>query len=71
MPYANWNTTDSWQGEKADLLNNYRVERVKTGLRFILGVDDGADVGASGLLRADSGKKDRLYMYKRTKKDFR
>jgi hypothetical protein len=63
MPYAEWAAKTSWQSKTGKILNNYRTERMNgSGMRLILGVEDDIEVGASGLLKASGGKKDRLYI---------
>jgi hypothetical protein len=62
MPYASWSAKKEWKSTKPSIVNQYHVEAVGSGIRFILEVDEGASVGASGLLSADKGKKDRLYI---------
>jgi len=63
MPYASWEAQRSWVSDEDMVLNNYKVESYgNTGIRVILGLTQDVDIGASGLLKADDGKKDRLYL---------
>ncbi len=62
MPFATWAAKTNWQSASGKIINNYTVESVGSGVRFILGVQDGVEIGASGLLNANGGKKDRLYI---------
>jgi hypothetical protein len=62
MPYASWSAKEDWQSRKLSIVHNYHVERVGSGVRLVLSVEEGAKIGASGLLNADKGKKDRLYI---------
>lgn len=63
MPYAHWSASDQWNDKvKEGILNNYTVETMGQGIRLILGVENGVDIGASGLLKANGDKKDRLYI---------
>jgi len=62
LPYATWSARSNWKGVNAKILNNYKVEKAGQGTRLMLGVEDGVDIGASGLLKASGDKKDRLYI---------
>ena len=63
MPYATWAATPDWQSESRKILNNYRTETINgSGVLLTLGVEDDIEIGASGLLNASGGKKDRLYI---------
>ena len=62
LPYATWSARQSWKGVNSKILNNYKVEKTGSGSRLMLGVEDGVDIGASGLLKANGDKKDRLYI---------
>lgn len=63
MPYASWGARESWQAKSGNLLDNYKAETLPSGgRRLILGVKDGIEIAASGLLKANGDKKDRLYI---------
>ncbi|MCI5061164.1 MAG: carboxypeptidase regulatory-like domain-containing protein [Alphaproteobacteria bacterium] len=64
MPMGSWSARKVWERTSQNyFLHNYRVEQLPgTGVRLILGVEDGVKVKASGLLKAHAGKKDRLYI---------
>ena len=63
MPSATWAAAANWQNASQGILNNYRTETLPAGgVRLIFGVGDNIKIGASGLLKAYAGKKDRLYI---------
>jgi len=62
LPFVNWSAQTEWQSKSGGALYNYRVEALDSGVRMILGVQDGVEIGASGLLKAEGAKKDRLYI---------
>ncbi len=63
IPYVTWAAKGSWKSTSASILSNYQVEKIPSGgVRLILGVQDGVEIGGSGLLEAQAGKKDRLYI---------
>ena len=62
IPYVSWGATDSWQSKTGDILSNYRVEKTQNGVQLVIAVANNIEVGASGLLKAASGKDDRLFI---------
>ena len=62
MPNAKWAAKEKWQGKKNSIISEYQVEPFETGVRMVMAVSKGAKVATSGLLNADKGKKDRLYI---------
>jgi hypothetical protein len=63
MPNASWSTDSQWSENRGkNIVNNYSVEQNDQGVKMILAVADGAKIGNSGLLNADHGKNDRLYI---------
>lgn len=62
MPATNWVARTNWQGTSSGVLSGYTVEKTGNGARMVMRVADGVDIGASGLLKAHGGKKDRLYI---------
>lgn len=62
MPYVTWGASEEWTSDVSQILNNYRIEKMDTGSRLILGVEDGVEISASGLLNASGDQKDRLYI---------
>ena len=63
MPYATWSARTNWKSKSGNILDNYQTETLSTsGSRLILGVEDGIKIGASGLLKANGDKQDRLYI---------
>ncbi len=63
MPNASWSAEQNWTAQSpSSLVNNYTIEYAEQGVRMIMAVADGAKIGQSGLLGADQGKKDRLYV---------
>ena len=64
MPMGTWTARKQWErSSNKYFLHNYRVEQLPDrGVRLMLGVEDGVQVKAFGLLNAQGGKKDRLYI---------
>ena len=62
MPTASSSAPSRWSASKAGLVNHYRTETLEQGVRLILSVQNGARVGASGLLKPYAGKPQRLYI---------
>ena len=62
MPFASWQARENWQSKNRNVLNNYRVQKTKSGAQMIIGVEDNVEIGASGLLKPDHGKSYRLYI---------
>ena len=53
---------EKWSKKADNIVKSYHVEQTETGIRLVLSVKEGVTIGASGLLKADAGKKDRLYL---------
>jgi hypothetical protein len=62
MPNAQWSAKDTWSTSKKAIVSQYQVEPFESGVKLIMAVTNGAKVAKSGLLNADHGKKDRLYL---------
>lgn len=62
MPNAQWSAKDVWQGKSNSIISQYQVEPFEKGVKMVMAVAKGAKVATSGLLNADKGKKDRLYI---------
>ena len=63
MPYAKWDAQKTWQSANNMILNSYNAETTgSTGVRVILNVAEGVEIGAAGLLSADGFENDRLYI---------
>lgn len=62
MPNAKWSAKDTWSTSKKAIVSQYQVEPFESGVKLIMAVTNGAKVAKSGLLNADHGKKDRLYI---------
>ncbi len=63
MPEVAWSANKQWSAKSAkNIVTNYSIEQADQGVRMVLAVADGAKLGESGLLNADQGKKDRLYI---------
>ncbi len=60
--FARSSAVTSWDSKERNILYNYHTEATDQGVRLILGVEDGVAIGASGLLKADGGRNDRLYI---------
>lgn len=63
MPEAAWSASKNWSATSTqNIVTNYSIEEADQGVRMVLAVADGAEIGQSGMLNADQGKKDRLYI---------
>lgn len=63
MPYVQWGARTAWDSDSKKILNYFRTEPLNgSGILLTLGVEDGIKIGASGLLKANGDKKDRLYI---------
>ncbi len=62
IPYASLSAKSRWDTQKRAILSSYNAEVTDQGVRLVLGVADNVAVGASGVLKADAGRSDRLYI---------
>jgi len=62
MPYAAWAADKDADVISSYIASRYDIEKTKQGVRLMIDVENGIEIGASGLLKANGVQNDRLFI---------